>query len=119
MQHGRPAGPSGFPGKGCPDESMPGKYMMDKGPMGPPMPYNPMEGKCMDKGPMGQPGPYSRPGSPGGQGFDGPPRCQSWEDGSRSFSNYQRRMQAAFEFFGKLGVRYYSVCTIIIFSVKF
>ncbi|CAL4078422.1 unnamed protein product, partial [Meganyctiphanes norvegica] len=42
-----------------------------------------------------------------GNRFDGP-HYPSWEDGSRSFSNYQRRMQAAFEFFGKLGVRFYS-----------
>ncbi|CAL4059397.1 unnamed protein product [Meganyctiphanes norvegica] len=33
---------------------------------------------------------------------------RSWETGSRSLSNYKRRMQAAFEFFSKLGVRYYS-----------
>ncbi|CAL4059182.1 unnamed protein product [Meganyctiphanes norvegica] len=33
---------------------------------------------------------------------------RSWENGSRSLSNYKRRMQAAFEFFNKLGVRYYS-----------
>merc|ERR1712142_632311 len=106
MQHGRPAGPSGYPGKGSPDDPMVGKYM-DKGPMGPPMPYDPMVGKYMDKGPMGQPMPYPGPGCQGGPGFDGP-RGHSWEDGTRSFSNYQRRMQAAFEFFGKLGVRYYS-----------
>ncbi|CAL4162543.1 unnamed protein product [Meganyctiphanes norvegica] len=35
---------------------------------------------------------------------------QSWENGSRSLPNYKRRMQAAFEFFSKLGVRFYSAC---------
>lgn len=32
-----------------------------------------------------------------------------WEDGTRSLENYKRRMMAAFEFFNKLNVRYYSV----------
>jgi len=32
----------------------------------------------------------------------------NWEDGSRSMENYKRRMCAAFEFFSKLGVKYYS-----------
>merc|ERR1712106_1107541 len=96
MEHGvpvGPVGPSGYPGKGSPDDPMFGKYM-DKGPMGPPMPYS-------------GPGCQGGPGGPGGPGFEGP-RCRSWEDGTRSFANYQRRMQAAFEFFGKLGVQYYS-----------
>ncbi|ROT75459.1 hypothetical protein C7M84_006001 [Penaeus vannamei] len=34
---------------------------------------------------------------------------RSWEDGSRSLDNYKRRMMAAFEFFQKLHVKYYSV----------
>lgn len=33
-----------------------------------------------------------------------------WEDGSRTMENYKRRMMAAFEFFQKLNVKYYSVC---------
>merc|ERR1719315_384460 len=87
---------------------MVGKYM-DKGPMGPPMPYSGpgCQGGPGGPGGPGFDGPRCGPGGPGGPGFDGP-RCRSWEDGTRSFSNYQRRMQAAFEFFSKLGVRYYS-----------
>ncbi|XP_068200260.1 LOW QUALITY PROTEIN: xylose isomerase-like [Palaemon carinicauda] len=34
---------------------------------------------------------------------------RNWEDGSRSLDNYKRRMIAAFEFFHKLNVKYYSV----------
>jgi len=34
---------------------------------------------------------------------------KNWEDGSRSLDNYKRRMVAAFEFFHKLNVKYYSV----------
>jgi len=115
MQHGQPGG-NRFPGKGCPDTMRgKGEFMDGKG-------YDPMGGKYMDKPgydmgkgpcePYGEPMPYpGAPGGPGGArgpgGFDGP-RFPSWEHGSRSFSNYQRRMQAAFEFFNKLGVRYYS-----------
>merc|ERR1719320_582228 len=48
--------------------------------------------------------------------FDGPPSmrnynmCRSYDEGSRNFENYRRRMYAAFEFFGKLGTRFYSAC---------
>jgi len=116
QQYGQMGG-SRFPGKGGADtmRGKGGEFMDGKG-------YDPMGGKYMDKAgydmggkgpcePYGEPMPYpgapGGPGGPRGPGFDGP-RYPSWEQGSRSFSNYQRRMQAAFEFFNKLGVRYYS-----------
>jgi len=34
---------------------------------------------------------------------------RTWDDGSRSLDNYKRRMMAAFEFFYKLNIKYYSV----------
>jgi len=34
---------------------------------------------------------------------------RSWEDGSRSLDNFKRRMIAAFEFFHKLNVKYFSI----------
>jgi len=35
-----------------------------------------------------------------------------WDDGTRSMDNHRRRLHAAFEFFYKLGVKYYSVSDI-------
>jgi len=82
-----------------------GEFMEGKG-------FHEMAGKYMDK-------PGYDCGKPGMGSFDqyyqqgpGPweqgPRCRSYDEGSRSFENYKRRMCAAFEFFNKLGVRYYS-----------
>jgi len=99
------SGSSRYHDKGYP-ETVRGKgdFMEGKG-------FHEMAGKYMDK-------PGYDCGKPGMGSFDqyyqqgpGPwegPRCRSWDEGSRSFENYKRRMCAAFEFFNKLGVRYYS-----------
>jgi len=92
--------------KGYPDTVRgKGEFLEGKG-------FHDMGGKYMDK-----PGGYdcAKPGMgsfdqyypPGPGPWEGP-RCRSWDEGSRSFENYKRRMCAAFEFFNKLGVRYYS-----------
>jgi len=79
--------------------------------------------KYADKGPIPT---YERYGEPRGphpqHGHPHPPPMppmgpcgapnnwerRSWEEGSRNMENYKRRMCAAFEFFNKLGVKYYS-----------
>jgi len=113
MKHGG-MGPNRFqePGKGY--DMGKGDYMgkcdfMDKG-----YPADMGKGGCE---PMGM-SYYDMDCGKGGamKPFDGPPSmknynmCRSWDEGSRSFDNYRRRMYAAFEFFGKLGTRWYSAC---------
>ncbi len=43
----------------------------------------------------------------GADQFGMPTRLMPWDDGSNSVENAQRRVRAAFEFFGKLGVDFY------------
>ncbi|CAL4148451.1 unnamed protein product [Meganyctiphanes norvegica] len=100
------SGAERYHGKGYPEtvRGKGGEFMEGKG-------FHEMAGKYMDK-------PGYDCGKPGMGSFDqyyppgpGPwegPRCRSWDEGSRNFENYKRRMCAAFEFFNKLGVRYYS-----------
>jgi len=44
----------------------------------------------------------------GADPFGFPTISRHWDDGSNSLENAKRRLQAAFEFFEKLGVKYYT-----------
>ncbi len=46
-------------------------------------------------------------GNGGADPFGGPTRRMPWDDGSESVANAQNRMRVAFEFFEKLGVKYW------------
>ena len=46
--------------------------------------------------------------STGADPFGSPTISRHWDDGSNSLENAKRRLRAAFEFFVKLGVKYYS-----------
>ena len=46
--------------------------------------------------------------SPGADPFGYPTLCRPWEDGSGSMTEAKRRLRAAFEFFSKLGVKYWT-----------
>ena len=44
----------------------------------------------------------------GADPFGFPTISRHWDDGSNSLENAKRRLRAAFEFFEKLGVKYYT-----------
>lgn len=44
----------------------------------------------------------------GADPFGFPTLFRPWDDGSDSMANAKRRLRAAFEFFTKLGVKYYT-----------
>uniref|UniRef100_A0A1B6JGC2 Xylose isomerase n=1 Tax=Homalodisca liturata TaxID=320908 RepID=A0A1B6JGC2_9HEMI len=44
-----------------------------------------------------------------GIGWNEPNFTRSWEDGTHSLDSYKRRLRAAFEFYNKLGVKYWTV----------
>ena len=53
--------------------------------------------------------PYTRPLLRlGADPFGYPTLCRPWEDGSGSMDEAKRRLRAAFEFFSKLGVKFWT-----------
>ena len=46
--------------------------------------------------------------APGADPFGFPTLVRPWDDGSNSMANAKRRLRAAFEFFSKLGLKYWT-----------